>query len=288
MLLRDAPDLHVFMMRRSPMSVFAAGAYVFPGGAVDEEDGDTALLDRCYGLDSDRADAMLGVPGALRFWVAAIRESFEEAGVLLARSAGSGEPVDVDAPGVAYGLDEDRRALLRRERSFSDIVRGYDAVLDAGALAPIGHWITPEPSPRRYDTWFFVAPAPEGHVYEHDADETVASVWVRPVDALAQARNGEIDLIYPTYRSVQAFVPYPTTAGAIAAVDAVWRDRPEPMREADRGQGWMLDLDVDNGDALERDALDHAAFTSRQMRAQAGTPTGMPSSIPSTIPSGKG
>src|SRR5581483_2715225 len=145
MLVRDTPDLHVFMLRRSPRSAFVAGAYVFPGGAVDDEDAEPAMLRRCHGRDPADADRMLATPGALRFWVAAIRESFEEAGVLLARD-GAGNPVDVDAP----------------------VLDGHGAVLDAGALAPIGHWITPAPAPRRYDTWFFVAPAPEGHVYEHD------------------------------------------------------------------------------------------------------------------------
>jgi 8-oxo-dGTP pyrophosphatase MutT (NUDIX family) len=279
MLVRDAPDLHVFMLRRSPRSAFVAGAYVFPGGAVDDEDSAPDLLARCHGLDARDADRMLETSGALRFWVAAIRESFEEAGVLLARSAERGDPVDVDAVGVAAALDEDRRALLRRERDFADIVRGHDAVLDAGALAPIGHWITPEPAPRRYDTWFFVGAAPEGHVYEHDDDETVASVWTRPKDALERARNEEIDLIYPTYRSVQALAAFDTSAELLAAVDRVWRERDEPMRIADRGQGWMLDLDVDDDAALERDALDHAAFTVARpgSRTRAGAGADVPS-----------
>jgi 8-oxo-dGTP pyrophosphatase MutT (NUDIX family) len=262
MLVRDTPDLHVFMLRRSPRSAFVAGAYVFPGGGVDGEDAEPELIARCHGRDPADADRLLGTPDALRFWVAAIRESFEEAGVLLARTAVGGEPVDVDAPGVALGLEGDRRALLSRERTFTDIINGHDAVLDAGALAPVGHWIPPMPAPRRYDTWFFVAPAPEGHVYEHDADETVASVWMRPVDALAAGRAGKIDLIYPTYRSLQSLAAFSTSAELFAAVDDVWRTDPEPMRSVDRGQGWMLALDMIDDADLERDALDHAAFTS--------------------------
>ncbi|HZP29307.1 MAG TPA: NUDIX hydrolase [Acidimicrobiia bacterium] len=260
MLVRDTPDLHVFMLRRSPRSAFVAGAYVFPGGAVDDEDAEPAMLRRCHGRDPADADRMLATPGALRFWVAAIRESFEEAGVLLARD-GAGNPVDVDAPGVAEALEADRLGLLARERSFADVLDGHGAVLDAGALAPIGHWITPAPAPRRYDTWFFVAPAPEGHVYEHDADETVDSVWMRPADALAAARDHRIDLIYPTYRSMQTLAAFPNTEALFDAVDDVWRDDPEPMRTVDRGQGWMLNLAIVDDAALEQDALDHAAFT---------------------------
>ena len=262
-----------------------------PGGAVDEEDGDTALLDRCHGLDSDRADAdALGVPGALRFWVAAIRESFEEAGVL-ARSAGSGEPVDVDArPGVADGLDEDgvRSSGVNGASRTSCGATTWCSTPARSCPSGTGS----RPSRRRGATTRGSSSRPwpgRPRVRARRRRDGGVGLGVCPVDVLAQARNGEIDLIYPTYRSVQAFVPYPTTAGAIAAVDAVWRNRAEPMREADRGQGWMLDLDVDNGDErpARGRARDHAVFTLLKMRAQAGTPTGMPSSIPSTIPSGR-
>ena len=103
-------------------------------------------------------------------------------------------------------------------------------------------------------------------------------------DALAQARDGLIDLIFPTYRSVQALAQYETSAELLAAVDAVWRDHDEPMRVADRGQGWMLALDVDDDAALERDALDHAAFTvarpGSRIRSQAG--------VAPVAPSGRG
>jgi 8-oxo-dGTP pyrophosphatase MutT (NUDIX family) len=261
MLVRDTPDLHVFMLRRNPRSEFVAGAYVFPGGAVDEEDSSPELIDRCHGRDPVGAELMLGLQGALRFWVAAIRESFEEAGVLVARDA-AGEPVDIDAEGVPEALAADRIALLARERSFVDIVKGHDAFLDAGALAPVGHWITPEPAPRRYDTWFFVAPAPEGHVYEHDDDETVASVWMRPLDALAAARDKRIELIYPTYRSLQSLAAFSSSADLLEAVDAVWRDDPEPMRTVDRGEGRMLNLDMVDDAALAREAREHSSFTA--------------------------
>ena len=261
MLVRDAPDLQVFMLRRSPRSAFVAGAYVFPGGAVDAEDAEPALLERCHGRDPESADRMLASDGALRFWVAAIRESFEEAGVLLARDA-AGDPVDVAAEGVPEALAADRLALLARQRTFVDIINGHEAMLDAGSLMPMGRWITPAPSPRRYDTWFFVAAAPDGHVYEHDADETVASVWIRPLDALAAAREQRIELIYPTYRSMQALAAYTSSAELLEAVDAVWREDSEPLQVVDDHQGWMLHLDavVDDPD-LARDALDHATFT---------------------------
>jgi 8-oxo-dGTP pyrophosphatase MutT (NUDIX family) len=261
MLVRDAPELQVFMLRRNPRSEFVAGAYVFPGGAVDDEDGEPELLERCHGRDPGDADRMLGLDGSLRFWVAAIRESFEEAGVLVACDE-AGAPVDVEVEGVPQALAADRIDLLARRRSFADIVRGHAAYLDTGALAPVGHWITPERAPRRYDTWFFVAAAPEGHVYEHDDDETVASLWIRPIDALAAARDKRIELIYPTYRSLQSLAAFTSSAELLDAVDAVWRDDPQPMRSVDRGEGRMLNLDLVDDAELAREAREHTSFTS--------------------------
>ncbi len=120
--------------------------------------------------------------------------------------------------------------------------------------------------PRRYDTWFFVAAAPEGHVYEHDDDETVASVWMRPADALARARANEIDLIYPTFRALQVLAGFGRSADLLAALARAWRDDPQPMREVAPDQGWMLHLggvpaEASGVDELEADALDHATFT---------------------------
>src|SRR5262249_5668208 len=160
----------------------AGGASVFPGGAVDPEDRAPALLASVDGVAPADADARLGEAGALGRWVAAIRESFEEAGVLLARDAAAGRPLlgrDRETSRLA-SLDADRRALLAGERTFTDVVTARAAVLDAGELVPVARWITPAGAPRRYDTWFFVAPAPTGHAYLHDDVEAVASEWVRP------------------------------------------------------------------------------------------------------------
>ena len=114
---------------------------------------------------------------------------------------------------------------VRRRRS-----RDHDAVLDAGALAPFAHWITPEPAPRRYDTWFFVAPAPDGHAYEHDDDETVASEWIRPADALdrARARRDRADL--PDVPDPPGARRVPSAADAARRGRRRWRDRAEPLR----------------------------------------------------------
>ena len=220
MLVRDAPELEVFMLRRNPESVFAGGAYVFPGGAVDDDD---------HALGDDR-----------RFWVAAVRETFEEAGVLLARARADGAPFDASA-GALSDLAADRVHLLTGSATFDDVLDAHDAVVDLDALVPFARWITPSPSPRRFDTWFFAAAAPDGHAYVHDDFEAVASEWIRPADALARARAGDFELIYPTVRTLLVMTRYARAADFLAAARARWQ-HPDPLREMNPMQGWQLDL----------------------------------------------
>jgi 8-oxo-dGTP pyrophosphatase MutT (NUDIX family) len=226
LLIRDAPDLQVFMLRRNLRSVFAAGAYVFPGGAVDPDDDDDVLYP---GRESAPGDT--GVPA--RFRVAAIREAFEEAGVLLARDVATGDPVDVASLSAA------RRLLHRSDRSFAEIVGDLGAVLDTASLWPIGRFVTPQGAPRRFDTWFFVAPAPDGHAYRHDDGETVASLWIRPEAALERSRQGEFELIEPTRCTLQLIGGYPRVAPLFDAVRAAWQ-APSPLEERYRDRGWVL------------------------------------------------
>ena len=254
------------MLRRNLRSAFVAGAYVFPGGAVDADDRDAPMLELVDGLDAATADARLGGgTGALGFWVAAIRESFEEAGVLLARESATGATVP---PRLVADLAPTRPKVASGAQSFAELVRSNELVLDAGALRVFAHWITPEPAPRRYDTWIFVAPAPPGHAYEHDFDETVASEWVRPSVALERARRGEFELIYPTFKSLQALARFSSVADLLDAVDAVWRGPPPALRVMNPDQGWQVRLPGDGADDGEADAVAH----SRTHRVEAGAP----------------
>jgi 8-oxo-dGTP pyrophosphatase MutT (NUDIX family) len=234
MLVRDAPQLEVFMLRRTLAAEFMGGAHVFPGGAVDTGDRAPELLARCHGRDDTTASAQVGVDrGGLGFWVAAIREAFEEAGVLLARSAAGGGPLDLADRATAARLEEDRRAVGRGEVGFIDVVVREDVLLDTGALQLFSHWITPRGAPRRYDTWFFVAAAPEGHAYLHDDSETVASVWARPADALDAAERGELEIILPTMRSLEQLARFAT---ARELLEAVANTEPRVVADAE-GQG---------------------------------------------------
>ncbi len=261
------PDavLEVFLLRRNLRSAFVAGAYVFPGGAVDADDRSPEMLDLVHGLRSEEADERLGIDGALRFWVAAIRESFEEGGVLLARDAATDLPVD---PRVSDRLAPERPSIASGDASFAALVGSESLVLDAGCLRPFGRWITPSPAPRRYDTWFFVAPAPAGHAYAHDDDETVASEWMRPVDALARAGRREIELIYPTFRSLEALARFHDTATLLAAVDRAWREPSSALRVMNPDQGWQVRLPGD-GDDSEVAALAHSTTHRPRIRRRA-------------------
>ncbi|MDQ1435790.1 MAG: hypothetical protein QOF59_2606 [Actinomycetota bacterium] len=144
-LVRDRPDLHVFVLRRNPALLFAPGATVFPGGAVDPVDAPVAVE---LGVDEFRA--------------AAARECLEECGI----------------------------------------------PIDASELIEFARWITPEGAPRRYDTRFFVARAPDDHEGEHDGSELVASAWMRPSDVLRAFADGDIDLILPTQRSLEVLARF--------------------------------------------------------------------------------
>lgn len=246
MLVRDAPDLEVFMLRRNPAADWVAGAFVFPGGALDAEDRDPEWVRRCPDRTDTEASALLRMEGGgLGYWVAAVRETFEEAGVLLARSARTAVPVD----GSHHGLDAARDALNRGTVGFLDVVRAHDLVLDVGALHPFAHWVTPPGSPRRYDTRFFVARAPEGHAYTHDDGENVAAHWMRPADALDARERGEIDLIFPTIRNLLALARFASSAEVLAAVSGATAAVPALVAEPSGGTRVALPFDVDEGAA---------------------------------------
>lgn len=213
MLIRDGVDgMEVLMLRRHPDSVFAADAWVFPGGAVDPSDGDLPGSAFLGATDGD-ASATIGVPsGGLAFFVAAIRECFEEAGVLLARHPGGaalGISSDLDATRFA----RHRRDLLAGRRSLVQMLDAEDLVLDLTDVFYVSHWITPPGPPRRFDTRFFVAAAPPGQTATHDTAETVESVWTTPARALEQGAKGEIHLVFPTIKNLEAL----TRFGSVAA-----------------------------------------------------------------------
>jgi len=223
MLVRDAPAssggtvLEVLMVRRNLRSDFVGGAYVFPGGAVDPHDGGVEAEALCAGRSDADASALLGVgSGGLAYWVAVVRETFEEAGLLLAHRPGG--------PGLLAGdaEEEERFAAARLAVNagtlrFLDLCREERLRLAVGDVHYFAHWITPRGAPRRFDTRFFVAAAPPGQIAAHDAGETIAEVWISPHEALERHRAGEIEIIFPTIRNLQAIGRFATSTELLAA-----------------------------------------------------------------------
>lgn len=214
--------LEVLMLRRSLRSSFVGGAYVFPGGSLEPADASDDVLVRCRGRGEAEARALLGVAtGGLAYWVAAVRECFEEAGLLLAGGPGS----SVTADGLLSFADEatgarfvdHRRALNAHELTFLELCDREDLSLLTDRLHYFAHWITPVGLPRRFDTRFFVAAAPQEQEARHDANETIAAIWITPHDALRRHRAGEIELIFPTIRNLEAIGRFATSAELLAA-----------------------------------------------------------------------
>ena len=218
-LIRDTPrGLEVLMMQRSHSLKFMPGVHVFPGGGLDSADGSREMQSLCAGLGDEAASRALGVErGGLAYWVAAIREAFEEAGVLLAYDR-SGEIVDLDSD--AERFNGHRLTLHGRHGDFGAIVREEGLRLAVDRLTYFGHWITPATAPRRYDTRFFLAVAPERQKAKHDNHETIAHTWVRPQEALDLCAKETLNMRFPTIKTLERFAACSTAAELIAEVSS--------------------------------------------------------------------
>ena len=217
MVVRDGADgLEVLMLRRSLASTFVGGAYVFPGGMVDPHDRDPAVAARCDGLTPSEADEALAMSDGMASWIAAVRECFEEAGVLLAHDR-SGAVVSLADPDDVARFDAYRRAVHAGTTTLLDVLEAEDLRIAADRIHYWGHWVTPVGPPRRYDTRFFVCAAPPEQVSFHDEIEMIDSIWTTPAEALARNHRDEITLIFPTYKSLEAIGRFTTTAELLAA-----------------------------------------------------------------------
>jgi len=238
MVLRDGPEgLEVCMLRRNLRSDFVGGAYVFPGGGVDPEDAHDDLADVVAGLDDATASLQVEVDaGGLAFWVAAIRECFEEAGLLLAYDA-DGRIIRFDEPALAARFVEHRRQVDNGERRLVEVCAAESLCLAADGIHYFSRWITPLGAPRRYDTRFFVTAAPEGQVPVHDDREVIEATWIRPVDALQRHRDGLFEMIFPTVRTLEALARFDSAGAVLEHAAQIGRIEPILPRivEADGG-----------------------------------------------------
>lgn len=212
-IVRDTRQgIEVLMMRRNLKSGFVPGMYVFPGGGLD----DTDLLFKnnglCNCLDDASASGMLGVAGdGLAYWAAAIREAFEESGLLLARHD-TGHIVTLHEPAIARRFTEHRRQLNAGTAAFPALLQTENLQLAADRLVYFAHWITPVGLPRRYDTRFFMAEAPPDQEPLQDERETISAEWIGPGAALSLHRRGEFAMRTPTVRTLESFADYENVA----------------------------------------------------------------------------
>ncbi len=207
LLLRERGGVEVFMMVRHYQIEFASGALVFPGGSVDAGDQDIVARPELY----DNRHGFEGV--ALKFRIAAVRETFEESGILLARPRASDSLITA---GRADEISRVHRAALCEGRmSFARILSDDGLVLALDQLAHYAHWITPEGQPKRFDTHFFVAKAPPEQVGAHDGRESTDSIWVSPREALEGGASGRFKLPFATTRNLIKLGQQPSVEAAL-------------------------------------------------------------------------
>jgi 8-oxo-dGTP pyrophosphatase MutT (NUDIX family) len=214
LVLRDADQgLQVYMVRRHPRSQFLANALVFVGGRHDDEDRDAALLARCDGLDPGDAAARLGhglaPERAVGLYVSAIRECFEEAGLLLATGEGGADVVQDSE------LIRQRQALNEDELTFLGLLQARGLRLPLDRLRYLDHWLTPEFEPRRYDTHFFVARAPAKQEATFDPKETSFGAWFTVAEVLEKNRANELSLAPPTLAILEGLLGVSSVEAAL-------------------------------------------------------------------------
>ncbi|MGC9323782.1 MAG: NUDIX hydrolase [Desulfomonilia bacterium] len=236
-LLRE--PYRVFLVQRERTQDFLAGFCVFPGGKMDVEDCDEDLLPLARGIDGAMAKALLHEPEleegtAMGLFFAAIRELFEEAGILLAYT-GNGSPIEFSEDGMKEKFSEYRTAIHQKELTLKELARQEHLTYAVDTLLPYSHWITPEPVKKRFDTRFFLARLPQGQKTDYDQVELMGYLWRTPDDILRQHYSAEIKLIPPTLRTIEDL-------GSFASIDQLYGDvrqrplypiLPEPFVEDD-------------------------------------------------------
>ncbi|HET8800326.1 MAG TPA: MBL fold metallo-hydrolase [Marinobacter sp.] len=213
-----AEGIEVLLLQRTWDAVFMPGYFVFPGGAVDEQE----TRGRAHALgpgDAEVSQIMSVDEGGADYMLAAVRECFEEAGVLVAVDA-QGNLVSGNHP-----VHGDRESVFHGEGSLAEVCAKHGLSIPLDRLAYLGHWVTPPGPPRRFDTRFFVTTAPEGQVASHDGVETIDHIWIRPEQALEDHRNGQRLLGLPTIRTLRVLSDFDTTEALMRYAHA---NPPEP------------------------------------------------------------
>ena len=225
MLLRACPDagtkdIEVLMVLRNRNSSFVPGFFVFPGGVVESDDCDAGMERFIRGIDCISASRILSDMSqpdkALGAWVAAIRETFEEVGILLAQKK-DGAPVTIKTEEEHRRFCDYRKALIEGKIHFSEVLEAEELFLLLDSLHYFSHWITPEPFPLRYDVRFFVTQIPLNQAVIPDGVELTSHVWIRPAEALRQYEQGRLDMVLPQIMTLEDIKHFNTIEGVIDA-----------------------------------------------------------------------
>ena len=201
-----ASALEVFMVVRHHQIDAFSGALVFPGGKLEDADGDKRVRARSTGAASLSDEE-------LKFRVAGIREAFEECGILLAHKRGRKALIGAAELGPIEARW--RKKLTYDEASIVDLIEAEDLELATELMTPYAHWITPTFAPKRFDTWFFLAEAPQDQVALHDGSESTDSVWIGAQAAIDEAKSGKRTLVHATTKNLELLAEGGTVAGAI-------------------------------------------------------------------------
>lgn len=241
LLTRDSPEgVEVFMVKRHHQIDFMSGALVFPGGKIAPGDSDPRVRQLSDGTESFDDDE-------LPFAACAIREAFEESGILLARKASNGEMLTGQE---TLDLDHHRNPLNKEDLGLADFLEQNGLRLAIDRLVRFARWITPVMVPKRFDTWFYIAAAPEGQLGAHDGHESVDSTWVTPADAMAEGSKWSI--VFPTRMNLIRLAKSSTVEGALEAArrQKVVTVLPQPER-IDGRPFLRLPSDAGYGEVLE-------------------------------------
>ena len=254
LILADRPDLQVLMLKRNARSIFVGDMWVFPGGAVDPEDGTPQADAVVEGLTDADASQHLGIEqGGVAYWVAALRETFEEAGLLLARTPGEKDLVDLSRGDIEQRFATHRAGVNAGEVDFVSMIRDEGLALDGSGVHYVSRWVTPLGPPRRYDTRFFVTAMPQGQQPLHDDDEAVHHEWIRPAEALALNDSDEMLMMTPTVSMLARLTRYRNAAEAISAAEGNTEEDDEIVRirygiEGPGRIAWPDDPDYEQAD----------------------------------------
>ena len=222
-LLRDSPSrMEVLLLKRDRNASFVPGAYVFPGGRVDPADWTKQTLASVDGLTTETAATRLGLvgtsPPAIAYYIAALREAFEETGILVGVGPNAQAP-----PTAAASVEVEvlRNGLMEGSVSFNEALKHLSCRIDGSSIEYLAHWITPEREPRRFDTRFFAARVQADAEPIFDPREMTEALWLSPKEALSRNQGGTLPMIFPTIDTLQRLADYTTVGDALRGIGDV-------------------------------------------------------------------